>query len=877
MGTWSPGPGPSDGDDVYTGDGAVDNVDGGLGNDTLSGFGGADTLNGGDGNDILYGSSFDATGTIVASTFITGLAAPVAGASTSADPGFLYFVEKGTGIIWRVDAGTGARTTFLDIPQGEFNSSGERGVLGLAFHPDYVSNGRFFVYLTDTEGDIQIREYTRSANPAIANTTWTLITEIARNPSLDNHNGGWIGFSPEDGYLYFATGDGGSGGDPSNNAQNPDSLLGKLIRIDVDGPDAFPADPNRNYAIPADNPFVGIAGADEIWAYGLRNPWRIAFDPRNGDLYIADVGQSAREEVDYLPNGEGGVNFGWRIMEGNLPYNPGPPGTPQPGDPSLRLPIFDYPRTVGTSITGGEVYLGPVTGFAGQYIFGDFGSGRIFTLSVANGAAVDPTERTSQITGATPGGIVDFVTGTDGRLYVIGIGGTVWLLTPGVGAEDVGDILNGGTGNDQLFGGVGADQLNGNDDNDLLNGGAGADTMRGGNGNDTYVVDNAGDITIEASPTGGIDTVESSVTRNLTANIENLTLTGAAAITGNGNALNNVITGNAAANLLYGFDGNDRLDGGAGADTMYGGNGDDTYVGDNAGDQFVEASPSGGNDTVETSITRNLTANIENLVLTGAAAITGYGNVLNNSITGNSAANLLYGFDGADFLDGGAGADTMYGANGDDTYYVDDANDLFIEGSPSGGVDTVVTTVTRNLTANIENLSLIGSAAISGYGNVLNNTVNGNGANNSLYGLDGADRLNGNGGDDVLFGGNGDDELIGGLGADTLVGGAGADTFVFNDTPGGGNVDTISGFSVADDTISLGIGASGALSPGALNANAFVIGAAAADADDRIIYNSSTGQLFYDADGNGAGVQVLFATLAPGLALTNADFIVGGP
>lgn len=467
MGTWSPSAGPTSGDDIYTGDGGVDVADGGPGADTLSGHGGADTLNGGDGNDVLYGHSAGATNTIVSSAFITGLNTPVAGASTPGDPGFLYFVEKGTGIIWRVDAASGARTTFLDIPQGDFNSDGEQGVLGLAFHPDYAANGRFFVYLADAQGDIQVREYSRSANPAVANTTSTLVIEIERPGSDTNHIGGWLGFSPEDGYLYFGTGDGGGSGDPNNNSQNLNVLHGKIIRIDVDNGDAFPADPLRNYSIPADNPFVGVAGADEIWAYGLRNPWRMAFDPRNGDLYIGDVGQGAREEVDYLPDGEGGVNFGWRIMEGNLPYNPGGPGTPQPGDPSLRLPIYDYPRTVGTTVTGGEVYTGSNAGFVGQYVFADFGSGRLFTLSVVAGAAVDVTDRTSQISGPTPGGVVDFVTGTDGRLYAIGIGGTVWLLTPGVGAEDVADTLNGGAGNDRLVGGAG---------NDTLNGGANIDT-----------------------------------------------------------------------------------------------------------------------------------------------------------------------------------------------------------------------------------------------------------------------------------------------------------------------------------------------------------------------------------------------------------------
>ncbi|MBK6703394.1 MAG: calcium-binding protein [Caulobacteraceae bacterium] len=243
-------------------------------------------------------------------------------------------------------------------------------------------------------------------------------------------------------------------------------------------------------------------------------------------------------------------------------------------------------------------------------------------------------------------------------------------------------------------------------------------------------------------------------------------------------------------------------------------------------------------------------------------------------VSGRSPHESLYGFDGNDTLDGGAGADTMFGANGNDIYVVDDAGDVFIEVSAGGGTDLVLTSVTRNLTANIENLVLTGGGSITGYGNVLDNNLVGNVANNSLYGFDGADELNGQGGDDLLFGGNGDDVLDGSSGTDTLTGAAGADTFAFSTSLGPSNVDTIVGFSVADDTIELAQSVF-SMSVGALDANAFVIGAAAADADDRIVYNSSTGQLFYDADGNGAGAQVLFAVMAPGLALTSADFIIG--
>jgi Ca2+-binding RTX toxin-like protein len=431
------------------------------------------------------------------------------------------------------------------------------------------------------------------------------------------------------------------------------------------------------------------------------------------------------------------------------------------------------------------------------------------------------------------------------------------LVLTGVGAiSGFGNVLN-----NSITGNGAANQLNGFDGADTLDGGAGADNMFGGNGDDVYFVDNAGDLTTEVSALGGIDTVFSSVTRNLTANIENLTLTGVAAITGAGNVLNNIIIGNAAANTLYGFDGNDRLDGAAGADTLFGAAGDDTYVVDDGGDITVEgiAGPAGGIDTVESSISRNLNANFENLVLTGIAAATGYGNVLDNAMTGNGAANSLYGFDGADTLDGGGGADSMFGGNGDDTYVVDNAADVTSEASALGGIDTVLSSVTRNLTANLENLTLTGGDAITGAGNALNNVLIGNSAANTLFGLDGADTLDG------------------GLGADTLQGGAGADAYVFSSALGAGNVDTIVNFSVADDVIELSTAVFTGLAAGVLDAAAFVIGSAAADADDRIIYDSATGALWFDADGSGAAAQIQFASLAPALALTNDDFLGFGP
>jgi len=246
------------------GTGAADTLTGTNGSDVISGLAGADLIDGGDGDDVLYGYSPAGPGQITSTAIVSGLSTPVAAASTAADPSFLYVVGKSSGEIWRVDLSTGARATFLDIPNEQFSSDGERGVLGLAFHPNYQSNGRFFVFLTDPQGDLQVREYHRSSNPAVAETTFTQVMEIPKQTGFSNHNGGWIGFSPVDGFLYVSTGDGGGAGDPANNGQNTNVLLGKLLRIDVNS-DAFPGDGARNYAIPSTNPFANGDGADEIW------------------------------------------------------------------------------------------------------------------------------------------------------------------------------------------------------------------------------------------------------------------------------------------------------------------------------------------------------------------------------------------------------------------------------------------------------------------------------------------------------------------------------------------------------------------------------------------------------------------------------------
>jgi Ca2+-binding RTX toxin-like protein len=336
------------------------------------------------------------------------------------------------------------------------------------------------------------------------------------------------------------------------------------------------------------------------------------------------------------------------------------------------------------------------------------------------------------------------------------------------------NTLQGNGAANRLTGGAGADTLKGGGGNDTLYGGTGADTLNGGTGNDTYGVDNLGDSVVESAGQG-IDIVQSAVSHTLAANVENLTLTGTAALNGTGNALNNTLQGNGATNVLNGgagadtlksWGGNDTLYGGTGADTLIGGTGNDTYGVDNAGDSVVENAGT-GIDTVQSSVSYTLAANVENLRLLGTANLNGTGNGLANVLNGGAGANTLKGGGGNDTLKGGAGADTLNGGTGNDTYGVDNAGDSVVENA-GAGIDTVQSAVSYTLAANIENLQLLGAAALNGTGNNLANTLQGNGA---------ANRLNGGAGADTLKGGGGNDALYGGAGADTLTGGTGNDTY----------------------------------------------------------------------------------------------------
>jgi glucose/arabinose dehydrogenase len=347
----------------------------------------------------------------------SGFRRPLYVANAGDGSGRLFVVEQG-GRIFVVEDGQRLETPFLDLTQlvsRDANQSGytERGLLGLAFHPDYENNGQFFVNYTDLNGDTVIARYNVSADdPNVADPD-SAVTLLTHDQPFANHNGGQLAFGP-DGYLYIGLGDGGSGGDPQNNAQNLSNLLGKILRIDVD---------TEPYTIPADNPFVDSAdAAPEIWVYGLRNPWRFSFDSETGDLYVGDVGQNMWEEVNYLPSGTpGGENLGWRIYEGLHPYS----GEEAPAD--LVMPVAEYDHSKGVSITSGYVYRGQsIPDLQGVFLYGDFGYGTIWYLyqddsgTWQNGVYKNNTGLT----------ISSFGVDEAGELYVVNYGGSLLRFEP---------------------------------------------------------------------------------------------------------------------------------------------------------------------------------------------------------------------------------------------------------------------------------------------------------------------------------------------------------------------------------------------------------------------------------------------------------------
>jgi Ca2+-binding RTX toxin-like protein len=753
----------------------------------------------------------------------TGLQNPLYAVAPPGDRNRLFIVEQ-TGSIKILDLRTQAilPTPFLTIPAGELLvPGGEQGLLGLVFHPDYATNGKFYVSYSSpgggNAGQNKLVEYQVSEDPNVANPSNAKVI-LTRNQPVGNHNGGWLGFGP-DGYLYWSTGDGG--GSLSENSQDlTDNLLGKILRLDVNGDD-FPTDPNRNYAIPATNPFVNQPGDDEIWAYGLRNPWRSSFDRQTGDLYIADVGQGTWEEVNIQPAGSvGGQNYGWDAFEGTTPYKT------QPTPPNLVNPAYQYAHNgASRSITGGYVYRGPVAALNGTYFFADFAVPQLWSLRYNGSGITDVTNQSAALTPSNGEGTVQWISSfgedADGNLYITDIfGGEVFRLEvkqtiTGTDTDDVGiggpsnDTLNGLGGNDYLNGGAGNDSLDGGDGSDVLIGGNGElDALVGGSGDDVYEIYASNAITELAG--GGRDWVYAVADYTLGANQENLILWE----TGNVNG-----TGNIENNALYGNVGNNQLTGRDGIDYLLGGDGNDTLNGD-AGNDYLN----GGN--------------------------------------------------GNDSLFGGNGSDTLIGNNGDLDILVggleDDVYEVYtnntITEDVDGGIDWVYAVVDYTLGVNLENLVLWETANVNGTGNSEDNYLYGNIGNNQLVG------------------GAGNDSLFGGVGNDSLTGGLGNDEFTFRGVFGTLAIDTITDFTLSADKITLSKATFNLTSTVTTGANfGFSLASEFASVSTNedlssavIVYNSSTGSLFYNPNGSDPGFSTggQFAVFTGNPDLTEVDFTI---
>jgi glucose/arabinose dehydrogenase len=338
----------------------------------------------------------------------SGLDAPVYLTAPAGDP--RLFVVEQPGRIRIVKDGRLLPTPFLDLTD-RVRSGGERGLLSVAFHPDYARNGRLFVYYTDRNGDTRVERYTVTADPDRADPASAQPILSVEQPYA-NHNGGLVVFGP-DGKLYVGLGDGGSGGDPHGNGQDLGTMLGKILRIDVDAGDP--------YAVPQDNPFVGRAGArPEIWAYGLRNPWRFAFDHSAGLLYIADVGQNEWEEIDVAPADRGGLNYGWNTMEGSHCFR-----SSSCARNGLTAPVVEYPHSEGCSVTGGYVYRGRrAPSLAGRYVYGDYC--QVWVRTLRRSTSGDPEQQTLAL--GDVGSILSFGEDSAGELYLLSSNGKVYRL-----------------------------------------------------------------------------------------------------------------------------------------------------------------------------------------------------------------------------------------------------------------------------------------------------------------------------------------------------------------------------------------------------------------------------------------------------------------
>ena len=353
-----------------------------------------------------------------------GFKRPVWAESPKGVKNHLWVLEK-TGKIKILDTQSGKTSLFLDVTDQITSKSNEQGLLGLAFASDYLSTGRFYLYYTNPKGDTEICRYIAHGDDKRSCKASSRELLLTFKQDFRNHNGGWIGFGP-DGYLYVGTGDGGAANDPKKRAQDLDSYLGKLLRLDVSS--------EKGYKSPKDNPFIGKSNAKpEIYAYGLRNPWRCSWDSKTNDFFIADVGQNKWEEINYMPAGKGnGANYGWRPREGEI-------ATPKKGvggdKPKGAIePVYVYPHNSssrgGLSVTGGYVYRGPIQSLQGKYFFADYARPHIWSFEVNNGQMTNFEDWSKQLAPSKGkiSNITSFGQDAEGNLLIISDGGKIYQV-----------------------------------------------------------------------------------------------------------------------------------------------------------------------------------------------------------------------------------------------------------------------------------------------------------------------------------------------------------------------------------------------------------------------------------------------------------------
>jgi Ca2+-binding RTX toxin-like protein len=745
-----------------------DHLTGGAGNDLLTGHAGDDTLAGGKGDDILYGD--DTTyGESGDDTYVWSLldgndtVKDVSHAATEVDTLQLTNVGSNSVSLSRVSGSADLLVT-IQSPQA---AGGIETIT--VYHQFYGTPG-----LSDGIEKI-----------VFADTTWYL-DDILKNTRVLGSNAG-TGSDSLTGTAFA---------DNLYGAAGPDTLRG------ADGDD-------RLYGGAGSDLLDGGAGVDLV-SYSDAAPVVIKVTNQPDTILGVDVDLGLTTQIGNAGGEEvGDVLVGIEALEGSA-YNDSLTGDDNPND-LYGLAGNDFLVGVGgyDRLYGGDGDDTIRAGTGGNLIDGGVGIDVISYAPASQAVKVDlatPAANSGQADGDFYVGIEN-ISGSGFNDTLLGEDTLFGDAAKGINViwgNDGNDSISGRGGDDSLYGGDGKDSLYGGMGNDSLSGGTGSDSMVGGTGDDIYVVDDSGN-TITENAGEGTDLVKSSVTLTMAANVENLTLTGSAAINGTGNSLDNWIIGNGAVNSLYGGGGNDTLDGKAGDDSMAGGVGDDTYVVDSVGDILVESANS-GSDLVQSAVSLTLGTNFENLTLTGSAAISGTGNALDNVLIGNSGNNTLSGGDGNDTLDGGSGSDSLVGGLGNDTYVVNVTGDTIAENAGEG-VDTVLSSVTKTLAANLENLTLIGTAAINGTGNTMDNIVTGNAADNVLSGSSGNDLLSGGDGNDTLDGGTGNDTLDGGAGNGSLIGGAGNDTFIVDNTSTAMTENASEGTDLALASISLTLGA----------------------------------------------------------------------